>query len=99
MGFAEKLPMRAKRKFTIAGRAILAGVGVYLFSVGFWVLWQEKAPTLDACLRRVRVTERVYAPVVLLERVDPTKVVERTVRGYASLWHNPGFHPDKLPSK
>jgi hypothetical protein len=91
--------MTPKRKFISAGFAFLAAVGVYLFSIGFWVIWQQKAPTLDECARRARVTQTVYAPIVWLERVDPTKAVEKAVRGYAALWQDPSFHPDRLPPK
>ena len=87
-----------RRKFlSIGGIAFLAAASAYLLSMGFWLRWQEKAATLEECQRRVRITQNVYAPIVWLERVDPTRTVEKIVGGYASLWHDPSFHPDKLP--
>ena len=70
---------------------------LYWFSIGPFFRWEHAARTQRQYRERKKLAKRLYAPIIWLERHDPTQAIFIFDGWYIRLCTNPGFSAAALP--
>jgi hypothetical protein len=91
--------MNRSKTILIACGGLVLATFTYVSALGLFINWEERASTKSEFIRRVKVRNSVYAPVIWLKAHDPTGVVRAVVQWQYRLSHDPSFDSNSLPMK
>ena len=75
---------------------LMAAPTFYIGGLTGFVRWEEKATTNAEYIRRAKVRNRVYAPVIWLKAHDPSGAVTAMIQWEYRICHNKSFDPNRL---
>jgi hypothetical protein len=90
--------MHGGRKIHIWLAMVTGLLLLYWFSVGPFFRWEHSARTWKQYSSRKQLEGRVYAPLIWLEKIDPTRCIFYLNHNNIQMWiRNDHFETKKLP--